>query len=367
MKTGVIYLLILFFSGLFIFLVFYDNNLIENTSYTKENKSDSSNVEIIASDLNIPWEIVFLPNGEILVSERGGDLVRINKGSKIKVEGVNHNGEGGLLGVALHPNFENNNWIYVYFTSNSEGIKNRVERYSLNLDKNSLENKKIILDNIPGNWFHDGGRIAFGPDNYLYITTGDVGNPGNSQDTNSLAGKILRIDDEGRIPKDNPFGNEVYSYGHRNPQGITWDERGRLWATEHGQSPPSEFDELNLIEKGNNYGWPIIQGDEEKEGMKKPIIHSGGDNIWAPAGAVFYKGKIFFVGLRGESLYEYDIENKKLKSYFKNKFGRLRAVKIEEGYIYISTSNRDGRGTLNNNDDKILKVNLNDIDSISNN
>jgi len=317
--------------------------------------------EIVAEGLKVPWEIKFLPDGEMLVTERPGNLVRIGEEKKtIKVEGVESRGEGGLLGLALHPDFEQNQFIYLYFTSGINGMtENKVERYRLNLKENVLEDRKVIVERIPGGLFHNGGRIEFGPDGYLYITTGDVRLPVHSQNVESLAGKILRVDAEGRIVKGNPFNNEVYSYGHRNPQGLAWDDRGNLWATEHGRSGmESGFDELNLIEKGKNYGWDIIQGNEKREGMETPVINSGKSETWAPAGAAFYKGNIFFAGLRGATLYQYNIREKTLTKHFVKQFGRLRAVTLHDSSLYISTSNRDGRGKKRKGDDKIIRVYL---------
>jgi glucose/arabinose dehydrogenase len=321
-----------------------------------------SQIAIIAENLEIPWEIAFLPDGKMLVTERPGNLLKIDKEKQIiqKIEGVEHIGEGGLLGLAIHPNFEENGWIYLYLTFRTQdGIKNRVERYRLEDDK--LFDKKIILEGITGASFHDGGRIEFGPDGYLYITTGDAGNKNLAQDTSSLNGKILRIKDDGSVPDDNPFSNAVFSYGHRNPQGLAWDEKGRLWATEHGPSGlESGFDEVNLIEKEKNYGWPEIRGDEIKEGMVSPVIHSGADDTWAPAGMAYWNGSLFFAGLRGESLYEAKINDDDtltLIAHFRKEFGRLRAVVLgSDNYLYITTSNTDGRGTLKEGDDKIIRI-----------
>ncbi len=209
-----------------------------------ENISGLNDFEIIADSLTVPWEVSFLPSGELLVTERPGRILKIAADKKIiEVNGVRDIGEGGLLGLTIHPNYSDNRWIYIYFTVNQNGnVENRIERYAL--QNSSLSDTKVILSGIPGAANHDGGRISFGPDGKLYATTGDAGNEEFSQDTNSLAGKILRLNDDGSIPEDNPFGNAVYSYGHRNAQGLAWDDSGNLWATEHGSSG---YDELNLI------------------------------------------------------------------------------------------------------------------------
>ncbi len=329
----------------------------------QEGIKKEKDIEIIAENLQIPWEIAFLPDGDLLVTERSGTLKRIGKERRVyTILGVLHIGEGGLLGMVLHPRFSENQWIYLYLTTRSgDNLINRVERYHFGRDH--LTEKKIIIDNIPGAANHDGGRIAFGSDDYLYVTTGDAGNPNLAQDINSLAGKILRLKDDGSVPSDNPFGNAVYSYGHRNSQGLAWDDKGQLWATEHGRSGVlSGLDELNLIEKGKNYGWPIIQGDERKEAMEIPVINSGPFETWASAGVVYFRGHIFFTGLRGESLYEATISQDRIvesiKVHLRGEFGRLRAIQIgPDGYFYISTSNTDGRGDPRSGDDKIIRVN----------
>ncbi len=335
----------------------------------------SKDIEIIAENLQIPWEIAFLPDGDLLVTERPGTLKRIGKEGQIyTIDDVEHIGEGGLLGMALHPRFSENQWVYLYFTTKNEsGLINRVERYRFGKDR--LTEKTIIIDSIPGATNHGGGRITFGPhsapngdtvdkpDYYLYITTGDAENPNLAQDINSLAGKILRLKDDGSVPSDNPFGNAVYSYGHRNSQGLAWDDKKQFWATEHGRSGVlSGFDELNLIEKGKNYGWPVIQGNETRANMETPIINSGPDETWAPAGAVYFMGRIFFTGLRGESLYEIafsqDGKVESIKAHLRGAYGRLRTIQIgPDGYFYLSTSNTDGRGDLRSGDDKIIRLN----------
>lgn len=321
-------------------------------------------VSVIAHNLTIPWSLAFLPTGDLLVTERPGTLLRISNDDHISypIHGVHHRGEGGLLGVTLHPHFARTSWIYLYLTTNEDGnTTNRVERY--HLDGHQLTERTVILDDIPGSVYHDGGRLAFGPDGFLYITTGDAGNEQAAQDTTSLAGNILRINDDGSIPADNPFGNAVYSYGHRNPQGLTWDNQGRLWSTEHGRSGVlSGYDELNRIEKGKNYGWPVIQGSETRTGMETPILHSGASDTWAPASAQHLNGSIFFGGLKGEALYEAILSSNtetppQLKTHFKNTYGRIRDVVLgPDGALYLSTSNRDGRGKPSAEDDRIIRI-----------
>ncbi|KKT77875.1 MAG: Quinoprotein glucose dehydrogenase [Microgenomates group bacterium GW2011_GWB1_44_8] len=317
-------------------------------------------IKIVADNLKTPWELAFLKDNEILVTERPGTLILIKQGQKIPISGVKASGEGGLLGLAIHPNFETNRWIYLYLTTGTDGrLTNKVERYRFK--DGQLSERTVIIQGIGGASNHDGGRIAFGPDGNLYITTGDAGNPNTAQDQTSLNGKILRVKDDGSIPTDNPFGNAVYSYGHRNPQGLAWDDNGKLWSTEHGRSGVlTGLDELNLIEKGKNYGWPLISGDETRAGMTRPVVHSGPDTTWAPSGAAFYNGSIYFSGLRGQAIYEYKITDKSLNAYFKDKLGRIRTVVLgPDKYLYILTSNTDGRGTLQEGDDKLIRIDPN--------
>ncbi len=321
-------------------------------------------VEVVASGLDIPWEIVFLPGGELLVTERSGNLVLIGKtATRIQVPNVEQRGEGGLLGLALDPDYAANNRIYLYLTSLENGqLVNRVERYVFK--NGTLSDRKVIFEGILGASNHDGGRIEFGPDGYLYITTGDAQNSDSAQDITSLQGKILRITSEGEIPEGNPFASAVWSYGHRNPQGLAWDAEGRLWSTEHGPSGAgSGYDELNLITPGANYGWPEIQGEEEREGMVSPVIQSGGSVTWAPGDVEYLDGKLYFTGLRGSALYVVSLDGERIAgfdTFFSGDYGRLRAVRLgPDGYLYISTSNRDGRGNPGAEDDLILRVNPN--------
>lgn len=320
-------------------------------------------ISVVVQDLTVPWAFAFLPGGDLLITQRPGSLVRISKDGRtvVPIGGVQHTSEGGLLGLALDPDFTNTRLIYLYLTTKTGStLTNQVERYRL--QGSSLGERKVILQGIPGSQNHDGGRMAFGPDGLLYITTGDAGQEPLAQDRNSLAGKILRIDREGNIPADNPFGNAVYSYGHRNPQGLAWDDKGQLWSTEHGRSGlRSGFDEVNLIKKGRNYGWPEIEGDEQREGMERPVAHSGPNETWAPAGLVYYGGALFFTGLRGQSLYQATIganNQLSLRAHFKGEYGRLRNIALgPDGRLFISTSNTDGRGEPKPNDDKLISIN----------
>ena len=327
---------------------------------------DTPQTTVIATNLTIPWSIVFLPDNSMLFTERIGNVRFIdNKGQlqadPIKKFNVKTIGEGGLLGMTLHPLFSKNNYIYFYYTYNGSGndTLNRVVR--MTYQNKQLTDEVIVVDKIPGSSNHNGGRIKFGPDNLLYITTGDAENPSQAQDINALGGKILRVTDGGEVPSDNPFNNFIYSYGHRNPQGLAWNSAGQLWATEHGRSGVlSGLDELNLIQKGKNYGWPIIQGDETKVGMETPKLNSGAFTTWAPAGATFIKNSLFFGGLRGSTLYEAVINSDQitLKEHLQNQFGRIRDVVLgPDNLLYITTSNRDGRGIPSSTDDRIIKVN----------
>lgn len=271
---------------------------------TKPGSSDGA-VEVIAENLDTPWGVAFLPNGDMLVTERAGK-VRLVSGGKLEEEPVanlsrvKEIGEGGLLGIALHPDFVKNQKVFLYYTYSASGGNTLNRVVSMAYD-GKLKDEQIIVDRIPGASNHDGGRIKFGPDGFLYITTGDAENPSQAQDTNALGGKILRVTDDGKPAIGNPFNNLVYSWGHRNPQGLAWDLQGRLWATEHGRSGiQSGLDELNLIEPGKNYGWPLIQGSEEREGMITPVANSGPDKTWAPAGAAFCGKGQFTLGACGD-------------------------------------------------------------------
>lgn len=329
-------------------------------------------VETFADGLRVPWSMDWLPDGTAIFTERSGDLRMIRDGVlvpepllSLDVGGA----EGGLLGVAVDPDFEDNDHIYVYYTyASGFSIFNKIARYQY--ADGQLAGEQTILDKIPGSAIHDGGRIQFGPDDMLYASTGDAANPGLSQDRGSTAGKILRIAGDGSIPADNPWENSpVYSLGHRNPQGMDWDREGRLVATEHGPSgwQGTGHDEINIIVPGGNYGWPDVVGSgDERDGFVAPILHTGG-STWAPSGAEFYDesmipewdGKYFVATLYGRSLQmiEIDPEGATSTSLFTNQFGRLRDVQTgPDGLLYVLTSNRDGRGQPSPGDDRILRI-----------
>ncbi len=325
-------------------------------------KEDTPATMIIAENLDTPWALAILPEGNMLVTERFGRVMKVDGNKQNEpvviatIADVKEIGEGGLLGIAVHPEFETKQLVYVYYTYSNDGNNtlNRVERYRYYAEK--LTDKNVIVDAIPGANFHNGGRIKFGPDGFLYITTGDAQEPSLAQDRSSLAGKILRVTDEGKAAPGNPFNTPVYSYGHRNPQGLAWNGSD-LFEVEHGSSM---HDELNSIEAGANYGWPTITGTETRDGMKTPLLESG-NNTWAPSGAAFLNGSVFFGGLRSEVLYEAVTENgqvKELKEHFKGELGRIRdVVATQDGLLYITTSNKDGRGTPQVGDDKIIRIN----------
>jgi len=339
-------------------------------------------IEVVARGLETPWAIAFAPDGRIFVSERPGRIRMIKDGKLQKKPWMEidayETGEAGLLGLAVDPAFERHRLLYAAYTyRDSNGrFKNRLVRLRDDpaTDKGVMD--RVLLDGAAGSRNHDGGRVKFGPDGKLYWTMGDAQETRFSQDISSLNGKILRLNPDGTIPQDNPFPKSpVYSYGHRNPQGLAWQlGTGRLYATEHG---PSGFqgcclDEINLIEPGKNYGWPAIRGDQTRDGMVSPVLHSGDSETWAPCGATFvtrgptgnpWAGSLLFTGLRGQSLYRavFDPNDPRkvarFERLFVREFGRLRdIVEGPDGALYILTSNRDGRGRAASDDDRVLRV-----------
>ncbi len=359
MKKSILILLIIFGVLIGWRLIKGKNSSLSPSVVNNNLITDVSEPKVIAEKLQIPWSLVFLPDRSILFTERPGRVRKITsegiliEGPLLSIKEVKAIGEGGLLGIEIHPDFEKNHFLYFYYTylSESGNTLNRVVRYTYN--DNSLIFNREIVNGIPGNTNHNGGRLKFGPDGYLYITTGDSQSPSLAQDNTSLAGKVLRVTDEGESAPGNPFNNLVYSYGHRNPQGLAWDDKGQLWETEHGSSTG---DEINLIEKGKNYGWPEITKTKTKAGMVTPVINSE-NHTWAPSGLVFVKPFLYFSGLRSSSLFRLGTTTMKFDQFIKGKYGRLRDVVLgPDGFLYITTSNMDGRSLTHLDGDKIIRI-----------
>lgn len=358
-------------SNIFNKTIFHNHNMNNIKVKSITSRQFPYEIEVIAENLNVPWAIDISNDGKIYFTERSGSI-RIIEDGKVNPQPLItfgapfiSQGEGGLMGIALDPNFSQNHYLYVMH-SYEEGSKiyNRVVRLIERNNKASID--KILIDNIPGSQFHNGGRIKIGPDQKLYITTGDAQNPPLAQDVTSTAGKILRIELDGSIPSDNPFPNSpVYSLGHRNPQGLAWNSKNILYSSEHGQTA---HDEINIIEPGANYGWPLVQGDEESTEIlvQKPLIHSNEDT-WAPSGIAFvnqgpWEDKLLVATLRGQQLLALSLNGngtvvKNIESWLKDEYGRLReVVQGKDGSIYIATSNRDGRGNPDVSDDRIIRL-----------
>lgn len=340
-------------------------------------------VETVAAHLEIPWSLSFLPDGRLIFTERPGrigilDLKGALPAKPTPVTGIPEEvspvGEGGLMGLALHPQFGTNHWLYLSFTYSAGGrdFRNRVVRYRL--DGTHLTELKVIVPELPGAGVHDGCRLRFGPDGKLYITTGDSAQRELAQKMDSLGGKILRLNDDGTVPADNPFpGSPIFTFGHRNPQGIDWQPgTKRCYEAEHGPSGfdgPGGGDEVNYIEAGKNYGWPVIHHRQTNEGMVSPIAEY--TPATAPSGCSFYtgdkfsawKGNLFVCFLRGEDLQRLSFDrtdpNKVLtnEGLFHGKYGRLRdCLTGPDGALYFCTSNQDGRGSPAADDDRILRI-----------
>jgi glucose/arabinose dehydrogenase len=329
-------------------------------------------------NLQTPWQIVFAPDGRIFFTERAG-RVRVWKNGILStwldLTNIVEQGESGLLGIGLDPDFANNGYVYIAYTYSTPDWKfnNRIVRCKEDKAMGKGKEDKTYIDNIKGQQNHNGGPIKFGPDGKMYWTVGDGFNNTLPQDLNSLNGKVLRLNLDGTVPSDNPFPNSyIWSYGNRNVQGLAWQEgTNNLFVTEHGPSSLGNDcckDEINIIEKGKNYGWPVISGTQTQAGMENPIWLSGTDKTWAPAGAIFvkkgkWKGSFVFVGLKGETLYRAVIDPAnprkilRVEEYLKNTYGRLRDIaEAPDGTFYICVSNRDGRGTPKAEDDRIIKL-----------
>jgi glucose/arabinose dehydrogenase len=337
-------------------------------------------VETVASGLEVPWGFVFLPNRDMLFTERPG-RVRIIEGGKLRAEpvfrvpDVEPSSESGLMDITLHPNFASNNFVYLAYAYNRDGKRDKVVRYKYSGGR--FTEPTIIIENIPAAPNHAGMRCRFGPDGKFYVATGDATDWELAQRMDSLAGKILRLNEDGSVPSDNPFVDqkgarpEIWAYGVRNPQGLAWQPGSNLlFETEHG---PSGFegrgggaDEVNIIERGKNYGWPVIWGNRTQAGMEPPLLEYS--PACAPASAMFYggdrlhgfKGNFFFGCLRGTRIIRVVLDSRRVVSQenlLERQYGRIREMaEGPDGYIYFSTSNRDGRGRPASDDDRILRI-----------
>ncbi|MEU7301669.1 PQQ-dependent sugar dehydrogenase [Streptomyces sp. NPDC007189] len=318
----------------------------------------------VARNLKTPWGLAPLPGGGLLVSSRDdGTIVRIDDRTGRTTElgtvsGVSPAGEGGLLGIALSPGFASDHMIYAYFTSASD---NRIVRMLYDAHKPAGEQlgaPDTVFKGIPMGFIHDGGRIAFGPDGMLYVGTGESGERGLAQDRKSLGGKILRLTPEGEPAPGNPFpGSPVYSYGHRNVQGLAWDNHQRLFASEFGQDT---WDELNAIKPGGDYGWPKAEGRSSDPAFQNPLAQWHPDDA-SPSGIAYVNGVIWMAALRGERLWRVPLDGTRAsappQAFLTGRYGRLRTVVAAGGdKLWLVTSNTDGRGRPQKGDDRVLEV-----------
>jgi glucose/arabinose dehydrogenase len=338
----------------------------------------SFRVEKVASGLEVPWSIVWAPDGRMIFTERPGRVRVMEKGTLnpkplLTLTDVESAGEAGLMSVALHPQFSSNHFVYLSYAYTSGGLRVRVVRYREAAE--GLVDRKVIIEDLPAARAHAGCRIRFGSDGKLYVTTGDATNRNLAQQLNSLAGKTLRLNDDGTVPQDNPFVGrqdarpEIWSLGHRNAQGLDFQPGTNLmFQTEHGPSGfdgPGGGDEVNIVEKGKNYGWPTIHHTETAAGLESPLLEY--TPACAPGSGAFYRGSVlpqfkenFFFGcLRGERVIRVVLDGRRVVSQenLLQNYGRIREVaEGPDGYLYVSTSNRDGRGRPAEDDDRILRL-----------
>ncbi|WTE99646.1 PQQ-dependent sugar dehydrogenase [Streptomyces sp. NBC_01614] len=321
-------------------------------------------VRTVAEGLNTPWGLAPLPDGDLLVSSRDeATITRVDGETGKKTElgevpGVSPAGEGGLMGLALSPDYASDHMIYAYFTSASD---NRIVRVLYDEQRPTGEQlgaPDTIFKGIPKGFIHNGGRIAFGPDKMLYAGTGESGDTGLSQDKESLGGKILRLTPEGEPAPGNPFPDSpVYSYGHRNVQGLAWDAKQRLFAAEFGQDT---WDELNAIKPGGNYGWPEVEGKSDNSKYRTPLAQWGTDDA-SPSGIAYAEGSVWMAGLKGQRLWRVPLNGTEAsadpQAFLEGEYGRLRTVVSAGGdKLWVTTSNTDGRGDPKDGDDRILEV-----------
>jgi len=316
----------------------------------------------LAKGLGVPWGIAFLPNGNALVGERdSGDVNVVRRtGGRQRVGNLDvfsqksSAGESGLLGLALHPDFAANRLVFAYLSTRSD---NRIVR--MRYAAGALSAPQVVLADIPMNVHHNGGGLVFGPDGLLYASTGDGEVGSRAQSRTSLGGKVLRLTPDGDVPAGNPFGNYTWSMGHRNVEGITFDARGTLWASEFGEK---EADELNRIEPGANYGWPRVEGSDGGGGFRDPLAEWSPTSICSPAGIAVAHSRAWLGALRGECVYSVQLrgpDSGAKRRHFTGRFGRIRAVAAApDESLWITTSNRDGRTTPGADDDKVIRIAL---------
>ena len=316
---------------------------------------DFSRPDVVATGLGVPWGLTFLPDGSALVAERmSARILRLRPGAAPEqvatVPGVVPSGEGGLLGLAASPTYAQDNYLYTYFTAAND---NRIVRFRLS----SPQTLEPILTGLAKASIHDGGRIKFGPDGMLYAGVGDAGTTANAQNQQSLNGKILRMRPDGSVPPDHPFsGSRVYSLGHRNVQGLAWDAQNRLYATEFGQNT---WDEVNQIVPGGNYGWPTVEGIGNDPRFRNPIVQWTTAEA-SPSGAAIVGDTLYAAALRGTRLWLVPLNGSGGAGtptvQLQNSYGRLRTVELgPDGWLWITTSNRDGRGTPAASDDRVIR------------
>ena len=310
----------------------------------------------VATGLEVPWGLGFLPDGTALVTERDSGRVLQVAGSRVtevgRIDQTRAQGESGLLGLAVSPSYAGDRRVFVYTSTDRD---NRVLR--MTFADGRLGNPTAILTGIPHGFIHDGGRMTFGPDGYLYVSTGETGSRDLAQREDSLGGKILRITQDGAPAPGNPDpSSPVWTLGHRNVQGLAFDDAGHLWASEFGQDT---WDELNLIEKGTNYGWPEVEGRGTSTRFRNPQVVWHTDEA-SPSGLAYADGRLWLASLRGERLWRVDVTGRRASNpvdFFVGRYGRMRTVAVApDGNLWVTTSNRDGRGDPAPGDDRILLV-----------
>lgn len=336
-------------------------SLVSEESVIKDGELDTA-LTVIAEGLIIPWSIE-KHKDTFYITEREGNIVKIENGAVKRQEvrlrkNLSTAAEAGLMGFVLDPEFEETGQAFAYYTYESEtGPTNRI--VILKLNDGTWAEERVLLDEIPSGSYHHGGRLKIGPDGKLYATTGDATLPDLAQILDSLAGKILRMNLDGSIPDDNPFeGSYVYSYGHRNPQGLVWLADGTMYASEHGNR---SHDEINQIKPGENYGWPIIEGEAEQSELVTPLFTSGLFETWAPSGIATDEKRLYVAGLRGNAVFAFDLKSDKVTPYL-TEYGRIRDVYIEDAFLYFVTNNHDGRGVPSEADDHLYRIGLDELE-----